>query len=74
VEDANSALIVGLMTTPGNVSDGVVLPQLIDPGSQEVTGDKGYARAANHAYLAEQGSASGIIRQASIPRPSDCPP
>jgi IS5 family transposase len=63
-EDADSELIVGLMTTPGNVPDGVVLPQLIEAGPEEVTGDKGYDRPANHAHLVEQGAASGIIRDA----------
>lgn len=63
VEDAESELIVGVMTTPGNVPDGGVLPLLIDSGPREVTGDKGYDRAANHAHLEEMGAASGIIRR-----------
>lgn len=63
VEDAESELIVGVMTTLGNVPDGAVLPQLIDPGPLEVTGDKGYDSAANHAHLEEMGAASGIIAE-----------
>jgi len=38
VEDAESELIVGLMTTPGNVPDGLMLPHLIKAAPQEVTG------------------------------------
>jgi transposase, IS5 family len=63
VEDADGELIVGVKTTPGNVPDGVVFPELTDDRPQEATGDKGYDSAANHAHLAQMGVASGIIRR-----------
>lgn len=67
VEDADSELIVGIKATPGNVPDGVVLPELIQGHPREATGDKGYDSAANHAHLAAQGVASGIIRRRPKP-------
>jgi IS5 family transposase len=67
VEDADSELIVGVKTTPGNVPDGTVFPELIDAHPREATGDKGYDSAANHAHLAELGVASGIIRRQRRP-------
>jgi IS5 family transposase len=63
VEDADGELILGVKTTPGNVPDGVVFPELIDGRPREATGDKGYDSAANHAHLAQVGVASGIIRR-----------
>jgi IS5 family transposase len=70
VEDADSELIVAIKTTPGNVPDGVVFPQLIDGHPREATGDKGYDSAANHSHLEALGVASGIIRRR---RPSGRP-
>jgi len=67
VEDADSELIVGIKTTPGNVPDGVVFPELIDAHPGEAAGDKGYDSAANHAHPAELGVASGIIRRQRRP-------
>ena len=67
VEDADSELIVGLKTTPGNVPDGVVFTELIDGHPREATGDKGYDSAANHAHLEALGVASGIIRRRRPP-------
>lgn len=67
VEDADSELIVGIKTTPGNVPDGVVFPELIDGHPREATGDKGYDSAANHAHLEALGVASGIIRRRRSP-------
>jgi transposase len=67
VEDADWELIVGLKTTPGNVPDGAVFPELIGPRPREATGDKGYDSAANHAHLQALGVASGIIRRCRRP-------
>jgi len=67
VEDADSELIVGVKTTPGNVPDGAVFRELIGAHPREATGDKGYDSAANHAHLAELGVASGIIRRQRRP-------
>ena len=67
VEDADSELIVGVRTTPGNVPDGVVLPELIAAHPQEATAAKGYDRAANHAPLVTLRVACGIIRRRRPP-------
>jgi IS5 family transposase len=67
VEDADWELIVGLKTTPGNVPDGAVFPELIGPRPREATGDKGYDSIANHAHLQALGVASGIIRRRRRP-------
>jgi IS5 family transposase len=67
VEDADSELIVAIKTTPGNVPDGVALPELIDAHPREVTGDKAYDSKGNHTHLAALGVVSGIIRR--CPRP-----
>ena len=67
VEDADSELIVGVKTTPGNVPDGVVFPELIDGHPWEATGEKGYDSAAYHAHLEALGVASGIIRRRRPP-------
>jgi hypothetical protein len=37
VQDADSELIVQVLTMPGNVPDGVVLPTLAQPQAQELT-------------------------------------
>jgi IS5 family transposase len=63
VEDADTELIVGVKTTPGNVADGSQLPELVDGRAGEATGDKAYDSEANHAHLAAVGVASGIIRR-----------
>jgi IS5 family transposase len=70
VEDSDSELIVGVKTTPGNVPDGAVFPELIGAHPRETTGDKVDDSPANHAHLAELGVASGIIRRQ---RPPGCP-
>ena len=67
VEDADSELIVKAETTPGNVPDGNLLPELIDAHPQEATADKAYDSKHNHEYLASQGVASGIIRRQKPP-------
>jgi transposase, IS5 family len=67
VEDADSELIVQAATTPGNVHDGSMLPELIDAHPQEATADKAYDSKHNHAYLASQGVSSGIIRRHKCP-------
>lgn len=60
VQDADSELIVQVLTTPGNVPDGVVLPTLAQPQAQELTGDKAYDSKANRSHLAALGVASGL--------------
>jgi IS5 family transposase len=60
VQDADSELIVQVLTTPGNVPDGVVLPTLAQPQAQELTGDKAYDSKANRAHLTTLGVASGL--------------
>ena len=67
VEDADSELIVGIKTTPGNVPDGAVFPELIDARPREAIGDKGYDSIGNHAHLEALGVASGIIRRRRRP-------
>ena len=51
VQDADSEFIVQATATPGNVSDGVVLPELAQPQARELTGDKAYDSKANRAHL-----------------------
>jgi IS5 family transposase len=60
VQDADSELIVQVLTTPGNVPDGVVLPTLAQPQAKELTGDKAYDSRANRSHLATLGVASGL--------------
>jgi len=67
VQDAKSEFLVQVKTTPGNVSDGMVLPELAQPQAAELTGDKAYDSKANHAHLAALGVASGLLRRS--PRP-----
>lgn len=51
VQDADSELIVQVLTTPGNVPDGVVLPTLAQPQAKELTGDKAYDSKTNRSHL-----------------------
>jgi len=67
VQDADSELIVQVLTTPGYVPDGVVLPTLAQPQAKELTGDKAYDSKANRAHLAALGVASGLYPRR--PRP-----
>jgi IS5 family transposase len=66
-QDADSELIVQVLTTPGNVPDGVVLPTLAQPQAKELTGDKAYDSKANRSHLAALGVASGLYPR--LPRP-----
>jgi transposase len=52
VQDADSELIVQVLTTPGNVPDGVVLPTLAQHQAKELTRDKAYDSKANRSHLA----------------------
>ena len=67
VQDADSELIVQVLTTPGNVPDGVVLPTLAQPQAQELTGDKAYDSKTNRFHLAALGVAAGLHPR--LPRP-----
>ena len=67
VQDAHSELILQVLTTPGNVTDGVVLPTLAQPQAKELTGDKAYDSKANRSHLAALGVASGSYPR--LPRP-----
>jgi transposase, IS5 family len=67
VQDADSELIVQVLTTPGNVPDGVVLPTLAQPQAKELTGDKAYDSKANRSHLADLGVTSGLYPR--LPRP-----
>ena len=67
VQDADSELIVQVLTTPGNVPDGAVLPTLAQPQAKELTGDKAYDSKANRSHLAALGVASGLYPR--WPRP-----
>jgi IS5 family transposase len=67
VQDADSELIVQVLTTPGNVPDGVVLPTLAQPQAKELTGDKAYDSKANRSHLAALDVASGLHPR--LPRP-----
>jgi IS5 family transposase len=67
VQDADSELIVQVLTTPGNVPDGVVLPTLAQPQAKELTGDQAYDSKANRSHLAALGVASGLYPRRSRP-------
>jgi IS5 family transposase len=67
VQDADSEFLVQAATTPGNVSDGAVLPQVAQPQAREMTGDKAYDSQANHGHLADLGVGCGLIPRR--PRP-----
>jgi len=63
VQDVDSDFIVKVKTTPGNVPDGAVLPELAQSQAQKLTGDKAYDSQANRDHLASLGVAAGIIRR-----------
>ena len=64
---ADSEFIVQATATPGNVSDGAVLPELAQPQARELTGDKAYDSKANRAACSALGVASGLYPR--YPRP-----
>jgi IS5 family transposase len=63
VQDADSDFLVQVKTTPGNVPDGAVLPELAQAQARELTGNKAYDSQANRHHLAALGVAAGIIRR-----------
>lgn len=65
--DADSELIVQVLTTPGNMPDGLVLPSLAQPQARELTGDKAYDSQANRSHLAALGVSPGLYPRR--PRP-----
>jgi hypothetical protein len=67
VQDADSEFLVQATTTPGNVSDGAVLPQVARPQAQEMTGDKAYDSKTNQTHLVDLGVGCGLIPRR--PRP-----
>ena len=67
VQDADSDFLVQVKTTPGNVADAAVLPELAQPQARELTGDKAYDSKANRAHLSALGVAAGL--QPRSPRP-----
>jgi IS5 family transposase len=67
VQDADSELIVQVLTTPGNVFDGAVLPELAQPQARELTGDKAYDSKTNRTHLAELGVSCGLISRRRRP-------
>lgn len=67
VQDADSEFLVQARTTPGNVADGTVLPQLAQPWAQEMTGDKAYDSKANRSHLLGLGVSPGLHPR--CPRP-----
>ena len=67
VQDADSDFLVQVKTTPGNVADAMVLPELAQPQAGELTGDKAYDSKANRAHLLALGVAAGL--QPRSPRP-----
>ena len=73
VQDADSELIVQVLTTPGNVPDGVVLPTLAQPQAKELTGDKAYDSQTNRSHLLGLGVSPGLhprLPRAGRPRKS----
>jgi IS5 family transposase len=67
VQDADSDFLVQVKTTPGNVADAAVLPELAQPQARELTGDKAYDSKANRSHLSALGVAPGL--QPRYPRP-----
>jgi IS5 family transposase len=67
VQDADSELIVQVLTTPGNVPDGLVLPALAQAQAKELTGDKAYDSKINRHYLLGLGVSPGLYPR--LPRP-----
>lgn len=59
--------LVQVKTTPGNMADAAVLPELAQPQARELTGDKAYDSKANRAHLSALGIAAGL--QPRSPRP-----
>jgi IS5 family transposase len=59
--DADSGIIIFTETTPGQVSDQRLFPQLIGGYPREITADKGYDSKENRAILSAVGIKNGII-------------
>jgi IS5 family transposase len=59
--DADSAIVTAVETTPGNVPDGDMLPQLIVGKPETVTADKAYDGSDNYTALAAAKVKSAII-------------
>lgn len=59
--DAKSRIITKISVTPGNVSDGEVLPDVVDPKARMVTADKAYDTDLNHRLLKSLSIISAII-------------
>jgi hypothetical protein len=62
LQEADSKVIVPVLSTPGNGSDGVVLPILAPPQAQELTGGKAYDRNSKRSHLAALGMAAAATR------------
>lgn len=67
VQDADSEFLVQAATSPGNVPDGAVLPQVAQPQAREMTGDKAYDSQTNQTHLAGLGVSCGLVPRR--PRP-----
>jgi IS5 family transposase len=67
VQDADSEFIGQALATPGNIADAAVLPQLVQPQAQELTGDKAYDSKANRIHLSALGVAPAL--HSRYPRP-----
>jgi len=66
-QGADSDFIVQVKTTPGNVSDAAVLPELAQPQARELTGNKAHDSQTKCVHLAALVIAPGL--QSRYPRP-----
>lgn len=73
--DAESGIIVGCKTTPGNESDGSQLGDLLStaPPPGVLTADKGYDSKENHDLLAKNHIRNGIILKNNHTKFYTCP-
>ena len=61
--DADSQMVVSVVTTPGNEHDGEVLEEVLDRRARAVVADKIYDQKENHELLAQAEIEDRIIRQ-----------
>ena len=59
--DADSSIVTGLKTTPGNIPDRDVFGEIITGNPETVAADKGYDSSPNWEYLSEHGIKPAII-------------
>jgi IS5 family transposase len=67
--DGDNQLVCRALITPANIDDSRVFGPLLEGNPRAVYADRMYDSARNRAFLAERGSANGIMRKGGYHRP-----